>query len=31
MQIGFAAIGELSLFDPLRLFIAHLEVEYGGF
>lgn len=26
-----SAVGEPPLFDPLRLFIAHVEIEYGGF
>jgi len=30
-QAALSAIGDPPLFDPLRLFIAHLEVEYGGF
>ena len=30
-QAALSAIGEPPVFDPLRLFIAHLEIEYGGF
>ena len=30
-QAALAAMGPPPPFDPLRLFIQHLEVEYGGF
>ena len=30
-QAALSAIGQPPAFEPLRLFIAHLEVEYGGF
>ena len=30
-QTDVSAVDDPPLFEPLRLFIAHLEVEYGGF
>ena len=30
-QAALSAVGDLPLFEPLRLFIAHLEVKYDGF
>lgn len=31
MQAALSAVGEPPSFEPLRVFIAHLESEYGGF
>ena len=28
---ALSAVGDPPLFEPLHLFIAHLDVEYGGF
>ena len=30
-RAALAAVGPRPLFDPLPEFMAHLEVEYGGF
>ena len=30
-QVALSAVDDPPLFEPLCIFIAHLEVEYGGF